>query len=125
MEVIIACFIFVVVTFAIVQTLISVKYLGAKDRITTGASYSAQMVLENIMSDVKDSSTFNALASSGYRDIDEVNRLIYDVDVMDVKADMKKVTVHVFYKARAALAPDTNRLNGGKIMQYSCYVIRP
>jgi hypothetical protein len=125
LEVIIACFIFLVVTIAIVHTLISVRYLGAKDRITTSASFSAQMVLENILRDVKDSSSFSTLASSGYREIDQVNRLIYDVNVTDVKTDLKKVTVHIFYEARGSCTPDTSRLRGGKILQYSCYVIKP
>lgn len=126
-EVLIAMTVLAVATLGIFGALMTSMDLNGKDREITQATNFAQRALEDIRHDCTVTGNFDALQSTGYAQIQENPRLIYDSQVQSIQAGLKKLTVNVYYiNEKSGLAePDLSRPNGGKIAGLSCYLIRP
>ncbi|GEM_PF-2079866 len=126
-EVLVALAVLAIALMAIFGALMTSMDLNSKDREITQATNFAQRALEDIRNDCSVTEDFDALQSTGYTQIQENPRMIYDAQVQSIQAGLKKLTVNVYYinEKSGLIQPDTSRPNGGKIAGFSCYLIRP
>ena len=126
-EVLIAISVLTIATLAILGALISSMDLNFKDRELTMATNFAQREIEKIHYSAETAANFDSLASTSYTSIAEYPKMISATRVETIQTSIKKVTVNIYYvdESVSLLQPNTSKPNQGKIIQLSCYLIRP
>lgn len=98
------------------------KASRADKDITEAISFS-QQTIEGVRAGVEDASTFVSLNSRSFEFLDNTDKLVYDLTVIDVEPDnLKKVTVRVFYQDETSSTPQPV---GDRIFQISTFIARP
>jgi len=124
-EILVSVLILLLLVLTLTEAFISCMRFNVKIRDITEATNFSQMILEQLRYSASDQNGFDGLHNINYTLIDENPVFIYKTDVITVKSGLVRVAVSVYYKDPKVIQPDNSRPKGGKIVQLSCYLIRP
>lgn len=122
-EVLVAVALLSMMVFSIAGAITLTFKASRADKDITEAIAFSQQTIEAVRASVEDASSFVALNSRSFEFLDNTDKLVYDITVIDIETDnLKRVTVRVFYQDETSSTPQPV---GDRIFQISTFIARP
>ena len=127
-EVLFALAIFSTFTLVIVMVMVKGMRLNLRDEVLTATTMYCNEVMDQNARTAADPKLFDSLANRGLTFFPYQVDFIYGQSVVNYSADMRKVTVAVYYQdpnVSGVATPDPKRGQAGRIVKMSTLFVRP
>ena len=127
-EVLLALAIISMFTLAIVLVMIRGMKLNLRDEVMTQTTMFCNEIMDQNARVAADPKLFDSLANRGLTFFPNQQDFIYAQSVVNYSADMRKLTVAVYYQdptASGVPQPDPKRGQAGRVVQMSTLFVRP